>query len=544
MIDSMLQEGTDTALDDQLSRPRPAPPPQTSAFGVDTFGAPFRGIGGGVAKSMAFGAEIIGAFGQVQGAYGSDSAGGMFSTQNLTERKQAEAARQKIATQGIDYSNEAGDILRQRAADILPDPKTASTSAQVVGGLADFATRAVGYTVTLGPLAPFAMGGDAALEESDRLKQQGVDLSTRTKAGAVAGVLNAAAVAVPMSGPTALARGVKGVAVGEGTIVGQSLAEREILRAAGYDKIAETFDPLDPVALALGVVPGALGARFGKPKLRTEADMKKAAVLTPQEQARSDAYERSPTNLAELERAIKAEKRPEVRALLETELATQQRAQAEHGVARAVESEPDLAPAARVNQVVDALETARLTPDDMLLGRDAHLSAVEMAHQQMARGEQVEVAKVALMLDSPQEAGTVRLFAADTVDGPVRLSTNRAAVEAAAAKDGTAVHYLDLPSDHPAITRATEADGTQHATAELPRELGATLMQRLPSDAPRRAAAAADQVRAVGRLADAELAPSAKATERVNADPIAREVELIEKQRGALQTLLDCLGTA
>jgi predicted GNAT superfamily acetyltransferase len=49
--------------------------------------------------------------------------------------------------------------------------------------------------------------------------------------------------------------------VGVGSIVGQALAEREILRAAGYDKLADTFDPLDPVALAMGVVPGVIGAR-------------------------------------------------------------------------------------------------------------------------------------------------------------------------------------------------------------------------------------------------------------------------------------------
>jgi hypothetical protein len=120
--------------------------------------------------------------------------------------------------------------------------------------------------------------------------------------------------------------------------------------------------------------------------------VRKAAQLTPAEQARSDAYERSPTNIAELERAIQAEKRPEIRAELQTELAKQQRAAAQHGVEQAVQAEPDLVPAARVAQVVEALDATRLTPDSDLAGRDAHLSAVELAADQMGRGEQVQVA--------------------------------------------------------------------------------------------------------------------------------------------------------
>lgn len=499
----MLQEGTDAALNDQVARPR-APKAAEIPFSFgDLLASPFLGIGGGVSKTIAFNAEVAGAFGQVWGGYGGDSAGGMFSTQSDAERKQSEAARQKILKEGIDYSNEAGDVFRAHAADILPDPKTAHASAQVVAGLADYATRAVGYSITLGPLAAGAFGTDVGFEEADRLKQQGVDLGTRTKAGVVAGAINAAAMVAPMHGATAPIRFGKGVAAGESAMVGQSLAEREILRAAGYDKIAESFDPLDPVALALGIVPGAIGARFGAPKqvgkLRTEADVRKAAQLTPAEQARSDAYERSPTNLAELERAIKAEKRPDVRALLETELAKQQRAAAEHGVARAVEAEPDLAPAARVGQVVDALEASRLTPDDILAGRTEHLSAVEMAADQMARGDRVEVAQVLQVLDSPQEAGTVRLYAAgEAMDRPVKLSTDLAAVQAMASRDGAPVRYLDLPAEHPALVRPTspEAGLVPHATVELPPEIAGQLMQRLRSAEPTRAAAAFDQLRA------------------------------------------------
>lgn len=410
MIDSMFQEGTDATLADQVARPRITPPeaPEVSLTGLG-LAAP-RGLGAGVAKSLAFGAEVAGAFGQT-----------MRALDKATPEQRRVNDRQGLPAP--DMSNEVGDSLRTRAAEILPDPKTAHASEQIVAGLADFATRAVGYTIALGPLAPFAMGGDAALEESDRLKHMGVDKDTRTKAGAVAGVLNAAAVAVPMTGPTALARFGKGAAAGVGTVVGQSAAEREILRAAGYDKQAESFDPFDPVALALGVVPGVLGARFGKPagKLRTEADVRAAAQFTRAEQAKSDAFERSPENIRMLEDAIKLEKRPEVRTELQAELAKQQRAQAEHGVARAVEAEPDLPAGARVGQVVDALESNRLTPDADLAGRNAHLSAVEMAADQMGRGEAVEVEQVV----QPRPAPDVALHGSNAVFDQFQLMPGR-----------------------------------------------------------------------------------------------------------------------
>lgn len=260
MIDTMFQTGTDAVLDDQLQRPRVAPPPLPSTFaGLAT--APFGAIGSGVSKMVAAGAEAAGMFGDVMGAYPEATAAP--GTLTDEQRAQGEAARKKLLTQGPSASNEAGDIFRQRAKDLMPDPATTGTAAQLVGGLFEFGTQALGYTLTTGPAAPLMLGLDAAMSESDRLKQQGVDLATRSKAGAVSGLAAGAAIAVPLSGATALARAAKGIAVGEGTMAGQSAAEKAILKAGGYDKLADTFDPLDPVALGIGLVPGALGAKFG-----------------------------------------------------------------------------------------------------------------------------------------------------------------------------------------------------------------------------------------------------------------------------------------
>jgi hypothetical protein len=273
MIDSMFQAGTDAALNDQVRRPAAPKPPAAPGFSfMDLVKAPFQGLGGAGANAIAFGAEITGAFGDVLGATGTAGAGGMFGGQTDKEKADSEAARRKLLNQGASYSNEAGDTFRRRAADIMPDPNTTHTSAQVVAGLAQFGAQAIGYGLTLGPAAPLALAGDVGLTESDRLKQQGVDLATRTKAGAVAGAVAGVSVVVPMTGATAVTRALKGVAVGEGSMVGQSAAERAILKAGGYDKIADSFDPLDPVALGMGLVPGALGAKFGGPRAKPGAE--------------------------------------------------------------------------------------------------------------------------------------------------------------------------------------------------------------------------------------------------------------------------------
>lgn len=386
MIDAMFQEGTDRALDDQMARPR-APRPVEQKFSMgDLMKAPFQGIGGGAAKSMAFGAEIIGAFGQVVGA-NPELLGAPMTPE---QKKQADEARRKLLTEGIDFSNDAGDALRNRGREIMPDPAAAHASAQVVAGLFEFGSQAVAYTVVAGPVAGSALlSGDVGMSEADRLKQQGVDLGTRSKAGAAAGAIAGASVLIPMSGATAAGRFVKGAVVGEAGIVGTAAAEKAILQQAGYTKVADTFDPFDPVGLALGLVPGALGAKFGKPKTvapRTEAEVRQAVQLTPAEQMRSDAFERSAANLRELEASIAAEKNPQNRATLQAELDKQRQA----ALAARVAGEPDAVPAARVMVAADALEASRLGPDT-LAGRDQHLMAVDLAHEQLGRGEPVRV---------------------------------------------------------------------------------------------------------------------------------------------------------
>lgn len=474
MIDRMFQEGTDRTLDDQVARPQPVPFKQPGGFDGLLSAVP-SGVGAGGLQMGAFGTEMMGAFGQ----FAERAATSLLPVSNENQRAYKEAAKAKP----IEWSSPEGDALRTSARDIMPDPATTSTAANIVSGLAAFGGKALGYTMTLGPAAPFALGGDVGFEESDRLKQEGVDLSTRTKAGAVAGGLAALSVVAPMTGATKASRFIKGVTVGEGTMVGQSLAEKAILKAAGYQKQADAFDPLDPVSLALGVVPGALGAKFGRaaPKPAAEAPRPLLQMGLPERQA-------LPYNSTALDAyAIQAAQRegipPEI--LLAVKNAGEKSGSAatspkgaqgvmqfmpetfkEFGkgdptdpvnsidagakylkklhdaygdwdaaiahyngggseaamvrsggmpgkaetaaylgrvrdylgktvddhAAAAVKADPTLEAAARVQQAADALDASRLTRDDDLPGRDAHMSAVEMAADQIARGERVDVA--------------------------------------------------------------------------------------------------------------------------------------------------------
>lgn len=487
----MFQPGTDQALDDQVRRPRAPPPPPPTPFSfMDLAKSPFQGLGGAAANSIAFGSELTGAFGDVLGAY--PEALGLTVPDN--QRAQAEAARRKILAGGPDFSNEAGDLFRARAKDIMPDPLTTHASSQIVAGLFQFGAQAIGYGLTFGPAGPLLLGADVGMSEADRLKQQGVDVETRTKAGAVAGALAGTSVVVPMSGATAAIRAAKGVAVGESAIVGQSLAEKAILKAAGYDKIADTFDPLDPVALAVGLVPGALGAKFGHatPKIaelppgakpltdmglgerqalkyndvRLDAYAVQAAqregippevllaVKNAGEKSNSDQTSSAgargvmqfmPSTFREFGRGdptdpinsidagaaylkklhdtygdwdaaiahyngggaqaaiVRGGGRPtipETTAYLDRVKAYLGKSVDDHAAA-AVNANPDLVPAARVGQVADAIDSSRLTADADLPGRDTHVTAIEMAADQIGRGDPVAVAPLIDETPSP-----------------------------------------------------------------------------------------------------------------------------------------------
>lgn len=89
--------------------------------------------------------------------------------------------------------------------------------------------------------------------------------------------------------------------------------------------VVPAVQPTDTVRLK-NLVEGSLP----KPN-KDEAAMRVNVALTPAEQARSDAFERSPANIAELKGEIARQKDPKARALLEEELAKQTSKPADFG---------------------------------------------------------------------------------------------------------------------------------------------------------------------------------------------------------------------
>jgi hypothetical protein len=106
---------------------------------------------------------------------------------------------------------------------------------------------------------------EIGLQQSDELRQQGVDFQTRAKVGALTAGVTGLSVALPLAGNTLAKTGAYYLAGGPGGYVAQQAATSEILKRAGYAKIAEQFDPLDPVGLAMSaLIPlpfAAYGAR-------------------------------------------------------------------------------------------------------------------------------------------------------------------------------------------------------------------------------------------------------------------------------------------
>lgn len=333
-LDDLHEDGTARVLSELARRPQPVAPTSPKFSAWSTLTAAPRGVAGGASEAGGFWADIIGAFGQVAGAYPET----LGVNPDPAQRKQADEQRTKLLEQGVDYSSEAGDMLRSVARDhYAPDPLTAHAAEQTIYGLTRFASKAVGYSMAGGPAAGAVLtGADEAMTASDELRLKGVDLATRTQAGAVAGVAAAAGVALPVAGKTAVQTAALVALGGPASFMAQQATTRGILKAANYDHLADQYDPLDPVGLAVSTL---VPAGFGAWAMRGAARAK--AVPPPTEHV----------------------------------------------------------DAARVALAVED-RAARNIGDDSIATRQAHEAAAVRAEQQIAAGERVEVADVAPLVDA------------------------------------------------------------------------------------------------------------------------------------------------
>lgn len=360
MLDDLFLADNLKAAQDAALRPPPVPKQAAGFSAWKTTAAAPRGVVAGGAQSGAFMSDVLGAFGQVLGATGTASAGGMFSTQSEAERQQSEQQAQQLRTAGMDFSSAAGDDLRGFARFLAPDPETAHTSERLVFDLSRVMTKAVGYSVAGGgPLAGAVLtGADEGMTTADDLKQQGVDLNTRTKVGAVVGGFTGLGVALPVAGNTLDQTAALVLTGGPLSFMAQQQTVRAILQAQDYTKLAEQYDPLDPVGLALSsLIPAGFGAwGLRAAKRRAAADAAHAA-------ARAEADFRAGPVPSE-----------------------------ETAIARAArEATQEHVDAARVLLDAEHRQSTNPLRADDWRAFDVHEQALSRAMDQMARGERVTV---------------------------------------------------------------------------------------------------------------------------------------------------------
>lgn len=349
---------------------RTEPPKRFSTWRM--FSAAPKGVAAGAAEATGSTADILGAFGQALATTGG-SGKGMFATQTPEERKQTNEANEKLLKSGIDYNSEAGRSFRNVSAAYAPDAQTAHVAESAVFNLFRVGSKALTSAATMGNIPGAVVAGlEEGFTQSDQLAQQGVDLATRTKVGAMTAVTNAVGFALPAAGKTWLQTGALALAGGPVSFIAQNAATREILQAADYSKLADQYDPLDPVGLALStVLPlgfGALAMRGAKVKAKGPMpDGTPPPDTVPPKMAPPD----------------------------------------------------DLVDAARVNLVREHMDATNPVPGDLSTA-DAHSKAYTQAMDQQAAGERVQVdvpeatavratQEMAARIDAVQQAGRVEV---------------------------------------------------------------------------------------------------------------------------------------
>ncbi|MGN1209172.1 MAG: hypothetical protein ACI4SV_02625, partial [Duodenibacillus sp.] len=184
-----------------------------------------------------------------------------------------------------------------------PDPEEMGEVAQIIFGFSEFASKAAGYALTMGPIAgSVAFGADTGLGEYYKLKDEGVKPVTAAKAGAATAAANTLGVLIPAA--TGTSRAVS-AAYGAGANValdlGERAAVRAILEADNYQKIANRYETSwGDVALSAG-----LGAFFGTVAWRSPLQIRRERISRRADAiAANVAKQLEATNLFTREEAI------------------------------------------------------------------------------------------------------------------------------------------------------------------------------------------------------------------------------------------------
>lgn len=157
-----------------------------------------------------------------------------------------------------------------------PDPEEMGEVAQIIFGFSEFASKAAGYALTMGPIAgSVAFGADTGLGEYYKLKDEGVKPVTAAKAGAATAAANTLGVLIPAaSGTSRAVSAAYGAGANVALDLGERAAVRAILEADNYQKIANRYETSwGDVALSVG-----LGAFFGTVAWRSPTQIREEQI--------------------------------------------------------------------------------------------------------------------------------------------------------------------------------------------------------------------------------------------------------------------------
>ncbi|MET3631645.1 transglycosylase SLT domain-containing protein [Burkholderia sp. 572] len=254
-IDPLYEDTTTAYLSGQGNvqlPPEPKPQPSTGVGSIAR--AVGRGLGEAGANLGAFYANSSAAVGQLT----NDPESLTFDPVALLASDQQENIRRAKA--GHLFESPVGGTFYDLAATFRPNPTTTTQTDQIVQGAVSGIGQIVGSAPFFGPAAPYLGAASIGMARAEQLQREGVDVGTRTLVGGAEATVAALGARLPVAGTT-LGRTATLVAVGgPGMAVAQAVAEKSILKNAGYDHLADQIDPLDPTNLAASL---ALSSVFG-----------------------------------------------------------------------------------------------------------------------------------------------------------------------------------------------------------------------------------------------------------------------------------------
>jgi len=175
------------------------------------------------------------------------------------------------------------------------DPRTMGTVGQLLHGVSSVLSMGAMGGIAMGPVgAVGAIGGLSMFDKSTELMDQGVDLGTSQKVGAVTGtVMGVGAALPPFLGGTLAKQIASGIGMNVALGVGERAGSAAILEEK-YAGIAEHYNAIDGTAIAIDAVLGAafpIGARMMRRPTVAQIDDAMAANKVVAEQSRDPALQ-------------------------------------------------------------------------------------------------------------------------------------------------------------------------------------------------------------------------------------------------------------